>query len=48
MKNKNREKNLSEGQTNPYADFNIRHVTLTSCDPSDIRRKLAKKVKEEK
>lgn len=48
MKNENREKKLIEDQKNPYADFNIRHVTLTSCDPSDIRRKLAEKVKEAK
>ena len=43
MKNKNREK-LIEDQKNPYADFSIRHVTLDSCEPSDIRRKLAEKV----
>ena len=43
MKNKNREK-LIEDQKNPYADFNIRHVTLDFCDPTDIHKKLAEKV----
>ncbi len=48
MKNENREKKLIEDQKNPYADFSIRHVTLDSCDSSDIRRKFADKVKEAK
>lgn len=47
MKNKNREK-IIEVQKNPYANFNIRHVTLTSCVSSDLRIKLADKVKDAK
>ena len=42
--NNNREKKLSEDKKNPYADFNIRHVTLDFCDPTDIHKKLAEKV----